>query len=322
MNGFILVFGMVLVLAVERRFAADRAAVGRPHPQPTVPPRGGVPTRSRTAVQPMPAPWPSAHPQPTAPPVVRYPSAAGNPPARGRRQSRGRVPGRSPMAKCSRNAFPSVRQWQYIDAMRSPASGRGKISPWCVPGRRSVAAFSLHAFPKGPRTGKTPVRGNISPPCIQNELASARHARRASEKPCKRAFGDTPREDLATKGPFSLRGPLESCTARGSCRRSALAGRRALCVEGRGAGLRKRTPYCCRRSRVPARHLVAFCGGSLSRSKRLALRYAAPAVTIPCRDRPRPAADAPPSFGRQRLPMTQRTKNGQHFAGRFWEVMS
>ena len=30
MNGFILVFGMVLVLAVERRLVADRAAAGGP----------------------------------------------------------------------------------------------------------------------------------------------------------------------------------------------------------------------------------------------------------------------------------------------------
>ena len=93
----------------------------------------------------------------------------------------------------------------------------GKISPRCVFGRRSVAAFSLHAFPKGPRTGKAPVRGNIPLPCIQNGLASARYARHASEKPRKRAFGDAPREDLARKGPFSLRVPLKSCTARRSC---------------------------------------------------------------------------------------------------------
>ena len=190
------------------------------------------------------------------------------------------------MAIFSRDAFSGCRPWQGFATMRSPASGRGKISPRCVPGRRSVAAFSLHAFPKGPRTGKAPLPGSISPPCIRNGLASARYARRASEKRRKQPFENTPREDLARKGPFSLRAPLRSCTARGSCRRSALAGRRVLCVEGRGAGLRKRTPYCCRRSRVPARHLVAFCGGSLSRSKRLALRYAAPAVTIPCRDRP------------------------------------
>lgn len=63
-----------------------------------------------------------------------------------------------------------VQSWQDCAAMRSPASDSGKISPRCVFGRRSVAAFSLHAFPKGPRTEKTPVRGNISPPCIQNEL--------------------------------------------------------------------------------------------------------------------------------------------------------
>ena len=110
-----------------------------------------------------------------------------------------------------------VQSWQDYAVVRSPASDSGKISPRCVFGRRSVAAFSLHAFPKGPRTEKTPVRGNISPPCIQNELASARYSRHASEKPRKRAFGDTPREDLAKKGPFSLRGPLKSCTARGSC---------------------------------------------------------------------------------------------------------
>ena len=204
MNGFILVFGMVLVLAVERRLVADRAAVGRPPPAAD-----------------SPAPWRGAHPQPTAPPVARYPSAAGNPP----RPWAAAVPW--PGAR-------GARRWQNAREMRSPASDGGKISLWCVPGRRSVAAFSLHAFPKGPRTGKTPVRGNISPPCIQNELALARYARRASEKPRKRAFGDAPREYLARKGPFSLRGPLRSCTARGSCRRSALAGRWALCVEGWG----------------------------------------------------------------------------------------
>ncbi len=65
----------------------------------------------------------------------------------------------SPMTKCSRNAFPSVRQWQdcalmrswpdwqwqYTRAVRPQASIRGKISPRCVPGRQSVASFALHA---------------------------------------------------------------------------------------------------------------------------------------------------------------------------------
>ena len=147
------------------------------------------------------------------------------------RSRRDAPPGRSPMAKCPRNAFPrrptvaryrcgvfsGCRPWRYFAVVRFRPAGRGKISPRCVPGRRSVAAFSLHAFPKGPRTGKAPVRGSISPPCIQNELASARYSRHASEKPRKRAFGNSSREYLAAKGPFSLRGPLTSCTASRSC---------------------------------------------------------------------------------------------------------
>ena len=91
------------------------------------------------------------------------------------------VPRRSTMAKRSRNAFPSVRrwrdcalmrpwpdwQWQYSRAMRSQVPCRGKISPRCVPGRQSVAIFSLHASRKRPRTGKSPVRGKIRAPCIR-----------------------------------------------------------------------------------------------------------------------------------------------------------
>ena len=89
--------------------------------------------------------------------------------------------------------------------MCSPASDSGKISPRCVFGRRSVAAFSLHV-PEG-LGRKTPSAQNISPPCIQNELASARYARRASEKPRKQPSGNTPREDLARKGPFCCARP-------------------------------------------------------------------------------------------------------------------
>ena len=137
------------------------------------------------------------------------------------------VPGRSPMAKCSRNALPSVRrwqdcalmcswpdwQWQYSRAMRSRVSIRGNIPPRCVPGRPSVTIFSPHASRKWPRTGKSPVRGKIRAPCIRNGLALAGYARHASEKPRKSPFGNAPREDLAMKGPLSLHGPLESCTA-------------------------------------------------------------------------------------------------------------
>ena len=57
------------------------------------------------------------------------------------------VPGRSPVAKCSRNAFPGVRQRQDFAPMRSRAAGPGKMSPWCVPGRRSVARFRRGVFP-------------------------------------------------------------------------------------------------------------------------------------------------------------------------------
>ena len=140
--------------------------------------------------------------------------------------------GHSPMAKCSRNAFPSVRrrqdcalmrswpdwQWQYSRAVRSRAPIRGNIPPRCVPGRPSVTIFSPHASRKWPRTGKSPVRGKIRAPCIRNGLALAGYARHASEKPRKSPFGNAPREDLAMKGPLSLHGPLESCTARRSCR--------------------------------------------------------------------------------------------------------
>ena len=135
------------------------------------------------------------------------------------------------MAKRSRNAFLGARrwqdcalmrswpdwQWQYSRAVRSQGSCRGKIPPRCVLGQRSMASFALHASRKRSRTGKSPVRGKIRAPCIRNELALAGYARHASEKPCKQPFGNTPREDLARKGHFSLHGPLESCTARESC---------------------------------------------------------------------------------------------------------
>ncbi len=121
------------------------------------------------------------------------------------------------MAKCPRNAFPSVRRWQYSRAMRSRALCRGKISPRCVPGRQSVAIFSLHVSQKGPRTRKSPLPGKIRAPCIRNELALARYARHASEKSRKPPLEDTSREYLVRKGPFSLHGPLESCIVRRSC---------------------------------------------------------------------------------------------------------
>ena len=51
--------------------------------------------------------------------------------------------------------------------VRSRVPGDGNISPWCVPGRQSVASFALHVSQKVPRTGKSPVRGKIRAPCIR-----------------------------------------------------------------------------------------------------------------------------------------------------------
>ena len=126
-----------------------------------------------------------------------------------------------PMTRYRRHAFPSTHRWQDMREMRSRATGSGKISPRCVPGRQSVAIFSLHVSQKGPRAGKSPLPGKIFAPCIRNELALARYARHASEKPRKPPLEDTPREYLARKGPFSLHGPPESCIVRRSCHRSA-----------------------------------------------------------------------------------------------------
>ena len=155
------------------------------------------------------------------------------------------------IASCPRNAFPSAWRWRYVDVMRSRVSDDGNILPRCIP--------------KRPRTGKGPLRGNISPPCIQNELALARYARHASEKPCKSPLEDTPREYLARKGPFSLHKLLESCTARRSCHDSAFAGPCAR--KARGAGYRKRTSYCGRRSHP----VIAYVCGSRARSRQLPL---------------------------------------------------
>ena len=91
--------------------------------------------------------------------------------------------------------------------VRSRVPGDGNISPWCVPGRQSVASFALHVSQKVPRTGKAPLPGNISPPCIQNELTLARFARHVSEKPCKSPSEDASREYLARKEPFCCTDP-------------------------------------------------------------------------------------------------------------------
>ena len=127
------------------------------------------------------------------------------------------VPRRSTMAKCLRDALFGIRRWQDCAVMRSWPDWQWQYS-CAVRSRVSIRGnFSSHASPRGLRTGKSPVRGKIRAPCIRNELALARYARHASEMPRKQPFGNTPREDLARKGRFSLRGLLESCMRRESC---------------------------------------------------------------------------------------------------------
>ena len=117
----------------------------------------------------------------------------------------------------SRGAFPSALPWQDSAAVRSRALADGKMLAKCVPGRQSVASFALHASQKWLRTGKSPVRGSILPPCIQNELVLARYAPHVFKMPYKAPLEDTSGEHLAREGRFSLHRPLESCTARRSC---------------------------------------------------------------------------------------------------------
>ena len=262
-----------------------------------------------------PAPWPGAHPQPTAPPVVRYRSAAGGParsrqsrpvagcppaadgPACGQVSVRSRRPSSQPavpwpgaraladgkmLAKCvpqrptvaiyRRHAFPGVRPWQDIAAVRSRAAIRGSFFTSCVPEGASdgkSASSRQHIAAMHPKRAGF---GKICAPCIRKAPQIA-------------VGGYTTRRSCQEGALFAARAPQ---IMHGTQILPSFGARRVLGLmrERLGAGLRKRTPYCCRRSRVPARHLVAFCGGSLSRSKRLVLRHAALAVTIPRRDRP------------------------------------
>ena len=94
------------------------------------------------------------------------------------------------MARFRRGASPGGNPWQFFRPTH-PESGLGREN------RQFAARFARHASEKG--------------------LALAGYARHASETPRKSPSEDTPREDLARKGPFSLHGPLESCTARESC---------------------------------------------------------------------------------------------------------
>ena len=136
--------------------------------------------------------------------------------------SRDAFSGVLPMAKCSRNAFPSVRrrqdcalmrswpdwQWQYSRAMRSRVSIRGNIPPRCVPGRPSVTIFSPHASQKRPRTGKSPVRGKIRAPCIRKRAGFGKICAPCIRKALQTAVWEyTARRSCQEWAPFAARAP-------------------------------------------------------------------------------------------------------------------
>ena len=92
--------------------------------------------------------------------------------------------------------------------MRSRVLCRGKIPPRCVPGRQSGASFALHASRKGPRTGKSPVRGKIRAPCIRKRAGFGKIC-----APCIRnapqiaVGGYTARRSCQEGPPFRCAGP-------------------------------------------------------------------------------------------------------------------
>ena len=99
-----------------------------------------------------------------------------------------------------------------------------------------MARFRPDALPKGPRTRKTPVRGNISPACIQIQLILARYARHASKSPAERR-GECTARTSCRQGAFSPSEALRSCTAHESCRPPvALPLRRGSCPSNRITG--------------------------------------------------------------------------------------
>lgn len=71
----------------------------------------------------------------------------------------------------------------------------------------AMARYRPDAFPKGPRTRKTPVRGNILPPCIQIQLLLARYACYVSKKPRKAPWGIRRANILPPRGVFAARSP-------------------------------------------------------------------------------------------------------------------
>ena len=221
MNGFILVFGMVLVLAVERRFAADRAAVGAParsrqsrpvagcppaavRPCSRCLPRGRVPTRSR-----RPRLWPGTRPQPATP----RPWAAAVPWPGARALADDKM-----LAKCV-----------------PPASDSGKISPRCVFGLSAMAVFRRDAFSGGVQSwrdyavvrSRAAIRGGFFASCVPEGASDGKSAPSwqhiAAMHPKRAGFGKICAPCIRK----ALRTGVRECTARRSCHEGALFAARA-----------------------------------------------------------------------------------------------
>lgn len=84
----------------------------------------------------------------------------------------------------------------------APCQLRVKRRAVCSPQRLAMAINCRRVFPEGPRTGKRPLRGNISPLCIQIKLIMARIDPHVFVLPCKMPLGNTSSEDLAAKGRY------------------------------------------------------------------------------------------------------------------------
>ena len=223
-----------------------------------------------------------------------------------------------------------------------PASDSGKISPRCAFGLSAVARFCRNAF-SGCRPwqdlavmrSRAAIRGSFFTSCVPEGASDGKSAPSwqhiAAVHPKRAGFGKIFAPCIRKAPQTGVRG----CTARIPCHEGALfAARAPQIMHGaqilpsfgarRALGLmRGRLGPGCVSARCIAADGPARRHGISLRSAVAAYlaANASPCGTLRSQSRS-PVAIAPPSFGRQRLPMTQRTKNGQHFAGRFCEVMS
>ena len=147
---------------------------------------------------------------------------------------------------------------RFRDAtVRSRVPGDGNISPWCVPGRQSVASFALHVSQKVPRTGKSPVRGKIRAPCIRKRAGFGRICAPCIRKALQTAVWEYTARRSCHEGPaFAARTPRIMHGARilpflgvsfGSCGRGE--GRGGARGTGAAHAARARPPALCEAAR-------------------------------------------------------------------------